>query len=150
MAVDGAKVAEVPLKVLRDPRVAATDADLHEQFAFALQVQTEIDSLQKVAADAQAWMQQRGILEEQKDQMRALLGGRGGRRRRAGGTPDMGTNEVEDALSLGAIIGRLGGLEGAVSGAPSATNKDYRRALVVLKGYASKSVVKIRELMKAN
>ncbi|HEY3782331.1 MAG TPA: hypothetical protein VGL56_14710 [Fimbriimonadaceae bacterium] len=149
MSVDGTQVAEVPLKVSRDPRIAATDEDLREQFTFGFTVRAEIESLQKVMTDAQAWMRKEGVTEAQRAQMQELIGGRRGRRRRAGGTPDMGTNEVEDSLSLGSIMGKLGGLEGAVSGAPSAPTKDYRKALTVLKGYADADVAKIRALMKS-
>ncbi len=43
---NGSKTFTQPLRIVRDPRVSATDADLREQFRFALEVQDEIARVQ--------------------------------------------------------------------------------------------------------
>jgi photosystem II stability/assembly factor-like uncharacterized protein len=103
-----------PLTVARDPRNAASDADLLEQYAFA---HTVIDEAAWVRGKAAAYEKRTAHLTgEKRDLALATIGSERGRRKVSG-------------TSLRNLAGALDGLVGAVESAPSAPTKGYRQAL---------------------
>jgi len=121
----GSQSSSQPLTVVRDPRVPATDADLHAQFKFALEVAAESDVVRVVFTEAEAALKKNGTSwpAAKRDKVKVLTSG--------------------GPHSLEAIAGRLGAVLGAIESAPAAPTTEYRLAFKALKEQADAA---IREL----
>ncbi|HEV3153773.1 MAG TPA: hypothetical protein VGZ02_08225 [Candidatus Baltobacteraceae bacterium] len=125
LSVDGRSYRS-PLRVVNDPRVRVSDADLRAQYAFALQVQSLMQQVQAARTRAQ------------KAGLKALAG------TEPSATPDEGGAIPQDFQSLRYIGGALGALYGAVESAPSAPTPEFIRAFAVLRDKATAAMSKLR------
>jgi len=121
----GGRTYRQPLTIVNDPRVHASDADLRAQYAFALEVQSELARVR--AARARAL----------KAGLKALAGGD------FAGTPDQGGPIPQDVHSLRAIAGGLGALYAAVESAPSAPTPEFRRSFAALRALAETAMAQL-------
>ncbi len=127
LRVDGHPVDQ-SLKVIQDPRVHATIADLKAQFHLALEVQDLADHLTAARDGLAAYLKKHAAHLESTKRTRllALLGDS------PEGTPDEGGNDPTDAGSLRALIGHVNDLSGAVQSAPAAPTKLYLATFALL------------------
>jgi len=112
MSFDG-RTYEQPLTVVKDPRVAASDADQRAQFKLAIAVGDEIEVVKALRTRIQALLK-KVPPAPRKSRLLALLGGGGS------GTPDEGGTATMDFGSLRRIEEGLGGVRGAILSAPAA------------------------------
>jgi photosystem II stability/assembly factor-like uncharacterized protein len=108
-----------PLTIRRDPRIAASDADLKAQFELALAIREEIRIANDALAEANKIMRNRGASLSPLDNARlaGMVGGApAGPRRRRPGPPPSGAGSLSRHATL------LANLEGEIESAMSAPN----------------------------
>ncbi len=122
------------LRVRRDPRVQATDADLQAQYILARKVLDETDKVHAASARVEKLLTARA-----KDwpgakfaNLKSILGG--GRRRNATG--------------LQAIAAQLERIEGAIESAPAAPTKQEREAFEQAKRQAEAALLDLKSISK--
>lgn len=128
LAVNGHTYVQ-PLTIARDPRIAATDEDLRNQFDFALQVSAELEHVNALLEKAQTIRKKLGANADPSTVAKLdLLIGEDGT-----GTPDMGSTTPQDVNSFKHILGGLSELAGSVESAPAAPTAEYQLAFEKLK-----------------
>ena len=144
MTVNGQSFTQ-SLKLIRDPRVPATDADLRDQFALIQTIGDEIKVASEARARAQKLMDDKGssMSPDDKARLQALLGEPG-----SPGTPDMGGLAGQDTHSFDVIIGGLDGVRGAVGSAPSAPTPHIKHAFALWKAKADAAIAELNQLSK--
>jgi photosystem II stability/assembly factor-like uncharacterized protein len=138
LTLNGGRTYAQPLKVVRDPRVAATDSDLKAQFDLALSIEEEIAKVRDAQTRAEALLK----LTRRKTEVEALIGPEGT------GTPDEGATVTGDVSSLRVVAGGLGALEGAVTSAPAAPTPLFLHAFEKLKAAEATDLIRLEQLSK--
>jgi hypothetical protein len=131
----GGKSFTQPLKVVMDPRVKASSADMVAQYKMTLAVADEIEVAKKLRGKIEA-MIKKSPSPVAKARLAAVLGGGGS------GTPDEGGTTPMDFGSLRRVLDGLEGVKGAFQSAPAAPNAGCIEAFRALKA-------KVTELEKA-
>jgi photosystem II stability/assembly factor-like uncharacterized protein len=125
-------------KVVRDPRLPVTDADLRSQFAMQMAVLDEIARVQAAMGRAKA-LDKAGASSARLKELLTV---------KEGGTPDMMFFGSHDPRSLPALIGDLSSVEGAVSSAPGAPTPLFVGAFAKLKAAADRDIADLDQIEK--